>query len=93
LGNIFSESQAKINYYEKCIHSPKMDLVKRIADYFDVSVDYLVGRTEIRKMAVPVRAFELDETEEALINAVRGLSKTQRLHVLMIVNSIANKNE
>ena len=30
-------------------YTPKADKMQKIADYFDVSVDYLLGKTDIKK--------------------------------------------
>lgn len=38
--------------------SPKIDNIKKVADYFDVSTDYLLGRTEQRKY------YDLTEKDE-----------------------------
>ena len=32
--------------YELCKHEPKMGTLNKPADYFDVSVDYLMGRSD-----------------------------------------------
>ncbi len=39
-------SQNTISRYETGEHEPGINELIRIADYFDVSVDYLIGRTE-----------------------------------------------
>ncbi|SHH95434.1 helix-turn-helix domain-containing protein [Virgibacillus chiguensis] len=41
--------------------SPKIENVKKVADYFDVSVDYLLGRTEKK------RYYDLTEKDEQSI--------------------------
>ena len=33
-------------YYEKGQHEPTLSVLLRLADYFDVSLDYLVGRSD-----------------------------------------------
>jgi len=33
-------------YYEAGEHKPDSDVLIKLADYFDVSIDYLVGRTD-----------------------------------------------
>jgi transcriptional regulator with XRE-family HTH domain len=38
-----------INRYEKGLREPDFDTLIQIADYFNVSTDYLLGRTESRK--------------------------------------------
>lgn len=47
LGNIVGVSDRVIGYYESDDRFPKDELIlKKLADYFDTSVDYLLGRTE-----------------------------------------------
>lgn len=38
-----------ISNYEQGIHSPDLRTLCKIADFYDVSVDYLLGRTILRK--------------------------------------------
>ncbi|MBQ4816450.1 helix-turn-helix transcriptional regulator [Bacillus pumilus] len=52
--------------------SPKSETLQKVADYFDVSTDYLLGRTEIK------RSIELTEKDEKdiqkeLQNIINGL--------------------
>lgn len=44
-------SQALLSHYEKGIRECGLDFVVRIADYYDVSCDYLLGRTPDRSGA------------------------------------------
>ena len=44
-------SQALLSHYEKGIRECGLDFVVRIADYYDVSCDYLLGRSADRKGA------------------------------------------
>jgi transcriptional regulator with XRE-family HTH domain len=43
-------SKPTINRYEKNIREPEYDTLINIADYFKVSIDYLLGRTAIREI-------------------------------------------
>jgi len=36
--------------YELMRREPKLEILLRIADFFDVSLDYLVGRTDIKQV-------------------------------------------
>ncbi len=38
--------------YELMTREPKLEILVRIADLFDVSLDYLVGRTDVRTMPI-----------------------------------------
>ena len=43
---IFELGQSSVVRYEKGEASPPLELLVRIADYFDVSLDYIFGRTD-----------------------------------------------
>jgi len=53
-GEKFSLAESTISGYETKARKPDMELVERFADFFEVSVDYLLGRTNIRNTANPV---------------------------------------
>ncbi|MGY3767072.1 helix-turn-helix domain-containing protein [Vagococcus vulneris] len=40
--------------------SPKADMLQKVADYFDVSVDYLLGREDSSSLAEQYGAFAFD---------------------------------
>lgn len=46
IGNIFHASQNTVSQRENGTRKPSYDIIQEIADYFDVSVDYLLGRQE-----------------------------------------------
>ena len=46
IGNIFYASQNTVSQWENGTRKPSYDIIQEIADYFDVSVDYLLGRQE-----------------------------------------------
>ena len=49
LADILELSTSTIGMYEQCRRYADLDTLKKIAEYFDVSVDYLIGRTDIKK--------------------------------------------
>ena len=46
LGKLIGVSQKAIDYWERGVNEPKSSYIVIIADYFDVSADYLLGRKE-----------------------------------------------
>lgn len=44
-------SRARYAHYENDIREPDLETLERFADFFDVSIDYLLGRTEKQKLA------------------------------------------
>lgn len=46
LGEYVGATKATIGNFENGNKKPSLDLLIKLADYFDVSIDYLVGRTD-----------------------------------------------
>jgi len=53
LAAVLQVSPSTIGMYEQGRRIPDTDKLNKLADYFEVSVDYLLGRTDIRKPAKP----------------------------------------
>ena len=56
-------SQALLSHYEKGIRECGLDFLVKAAEYFEVSCDYLLGRTVQRRLA-SVSAEDLPESDE-----------------------------
>ncbi len=63
---------------------PKSDTLKKIADYFGVTVDYLLGNEEKEK-ALPSPAQSLNETEAELVKAFRAAAPETQDAVLRVL--------
>ncbi len=46
LAEIIGVSQKAIDYWERDINEPKAGYIIKLADYFEVSCDYLLGRSD-----------------------------------------------
>jgi len=44
LAKIIGVSQKAIDYWERGVNEPKASYIIKMADFFDVSTDYLLGR-------------------------------------------------
>lgn len=62
-------SQALLSHYEKGIRECGLDFLVKAADYYEVSADYLLGRTVERKLS-GISAEDLPESDE--IRHVQG---------------------
>ena len=49
LGEILHISQRAYSYYETGSRCIPVEMLIRLADYYDTSIDYLVGRTDRKK--------------------------------------------
>lgn len=80
-------SQALLSHYEKGIRECGLDFVVRVADYYDVSCDYLLGRTPDRSGAM-LTVEDIPEPDAAgKENAYRG-SLLPTLNKKLISNSL-----
>lgn len=76
MAKILNVSQQAYARYEKGEREPDFDTLIRIADYFGVSIDYLLGRTNENEIT-PVnnvtknRTFDIKDDEKALIITLR----------------------
>lgn len=68
LGKIVHVSKVSISGYERGERSPDRETLTDLADYFEVSTDYLLGRTDDKEKAPTLVAAHLDDdlTEEQL---------------------------
>lgn len=82
LADLVIVSQQSINKYENHEVEPNLATLCAIADYFDVSVDYLVGRTDVEKRSEPTVFCELNAEEQALIQNFRHNTKKDRERLL-----------
>lgn len=48
LANKFNKSDSTFSAYENGRRSPNIELVRELADYFNVSIDYLLGKSNIK---------------------------------------------
>ncbi|MBO5929453.1 MAG: helix-turn-helix transcriptional regulator [Clostridia bacterium] len=80
-------SQALLSHYEKGIRECGLDFVVRIADYYNVSCDYLLGRTPDKSGAM----IAINDIPESTAQNEGGRSSGRMLPVLnkkLVLNSI-----
>ncbi len=71
LASYLKVSTGTISNYEKGIHEPDLDTLCRLADFYDVSTDYLLGRTSV---PFPRRQGAASDRLEELLLDLSGLS-------------------
>lgn len=66
---------------------------QQIADYFSVSLDYLVGRTEIKEMVTKPKMSDLSEKEAKFVQKFRCLKENQKDFVFQLIDSYKSDKE
>lgn len=61
LANQLELTQQSIHSYENNVYEPDIATLKLLADYFNTSIDYLIGNTEIQHKIEKVDEYELNE--------------------------------
>lgn len=79
-------SQALLSHYEKGIRECGLDFVVKLADYYQVSCDYLLGRSEQRD-GLMLNIEDIPAPEQAKNSAFRG-SILPMFHKKLIFNSL-----
>lgn len=87
LGEILLVSQQSINKYENHNVEPDVQGLIKIANYFNVSIDYLLGRTEIKEMVEHIEPSEFSQEEIKLISKFRSLNEEQKKTVMSVAES------
>ena len=83
-GSIFSLSESTISLYETGKHYPDIETMKKFADFFEVSVDYILGREDSPSALVvaDAGAATLDVTElRDLKNLIQKAIKQQSNYI------------
>lgn len=80
-------SQALLSHYEKGMREPGLAFVARVADYYNVSCDYLLGRS-LDKQGVSISADQIHDPSFDKDNLVTG-SILAMLNKKLVMNSMA----
>lgn len=75
------------------VHSTRVDLIMQIADFFDVSVDYLLGRTDERKPETKIIEKLIPVVDNNNIQNISPLANTQIYKEIVSIVNRLTENE
>ncbi len=87
LAEAIGVSQQSINKYENHKIEPDIETMIRIADYFQTSVDYLIGHTDNPRKIETTHPYELNEEESRMLKGYRNLSAKKRKTVALVIEN------
>lgn len=87
LADILHISQQSVYKYENDITSPDIETLKNIADFFETSIDYIVGYTDLPHKIEPTIEVSLNKDEADLINKYKQLSPKRRAVLHSLIDS------
>ena len=93
LGEKINTNQQNIHRYEHGFYEPDIQTLKLLADYFETSIDYLVGYTDIRHKIEAVQPFDLNTNEAVLIEKYRCLDYNTRSSVMCMIDAFLEQSK
>lgn len=94
LGKIIDVGKTTISNYETGYSVPDLETVVKLADYFDVSTDYLLGRTDYPKMCTD-QIFQttnlLAENEIEVLEILRKVNDRQQIKLIGRIEEIVKQ--
>ena len=91
LADVIGVSQQSINKYENHMIEPDISTLMALADFFNTSVDYLIGHTEIDHIIESVQNYDLNNDEVSLIDGYRKLVKEEKESIQLIIKNYNKK--
>ncbi len=82
LANALNISQGSVGNWESGIREPNFETVKKIADYFGVSTDYLLGREDNPTQSTDQ---QLEGIDFALYGEIKDLTEEEKQDILNFV--------
>ena len=87
LADAIGVSQQSVNKYENHNIEPDIETLIRIADFFETSVDYLIGHTSVRRRIEEVHMYELNDRESKVMEQYRSLTSKQKACIDVFMES------
>lgn len=78
-------TKATLSRYENGLRDPKTEITNKFAEYFNVSVDYLMGKTNVRDIDKKIK-FDVDSDLNTLYKKIMSLGKDK----VLLVNEFAD---
>jgi transcriptional regulator with XRE-family HTH domain len=88
LSNKLNVHQKQISGYERGIHSPSIELLVRMAELFNVSLDYIAFDNREEKNIIPIADRELMQA----VQQIDQLSAEDRATIKAVLNTFIVKN-
>ena len=90
LGNLMGISKVSVWQWENGRNYPKQEMAEKLCDYFNVSLDYLMGRSDVKN---PTKEINKDDFTVAFYNISDKLSEDDKDFILKIAQQLAESKK
>ena len=87
LADVIGVTQQSINKYENHSTEPDIDTLVKLADYFETSVDFLIGHTSHPDQQTLSEDWTLTREETSLLKDYRQLSREEKESIRLILKN------
>lgn len=87
LADLLGISKSSVNMYERGEREPGLDTLEAIADYFNVDMDYLMGKTSEIKAFDEIFSTEILAKESEVYKAINDCFGKQTVELVHLFNS------
>lgn len=82
-------AKSTIAMYENETRKPSLEVLIKMSEIFDVSIDYLLGKSDIRKS----KNINVDDIDIACFDGLRGLNETNKQVAKNIIDGLLAKQQ
>ena len=93
LAKAVGSSQSSINSYENNIYEPDINMLIKLANYFGVSIDYLICNNEVPYPVKSAERYMLNDKESEFIEIVRKISPEQEAILFQVMKQFIKTQE
>lgn len=92
LSKILGCSYANISQWENGRNYPKQEMAEKLCDYFNISLDYLMGRSDIKNPNHNINITK-DDFTVAFSNLQGNLTEEDKRQILKMAQFLAEENK
>ena len=85
-------AKSTYNNWENDKAEPNIAMLKKLSDFFCVSIEYLVGATNYRSDNIHTPAETLSADEKTMLNSFRNLGPFEREAILIQIQALAGES-
>lgn len=94
LADELNTSKSSINMYERGEREPSIATLEAIADFFNVDMDYLLGKSDCKNRYLESLSFNSsnqDPTTQKILDATLGMSDEEKRQLLLAARLIVSQ--
>ena len=89
LAKIIDVSPSAVGMYERDEREPNDEITLKLAEYFGVSTDYLLGKSDVRNP----EEVNIDDVDVAFSSGIKGLNETNKMIIKNTLEALIAKQK